>query len=48
VGLITWEVLSHIPSLASISNRMVCDILTLMDGDILAHGLIELIEYSYQ
>jgi hypothetical protein len=25
-----------------------CDILTLMDGDILAQGLIELIEYSYQ
>jgi hypothetical protein len=25
-----------------------CDILALMDGDILVQGLIELIEYSYQ
>jgi hypothetical protein len=25
-----------------------CDILALIDGDILAQGLIELIEYSYQ
>jgi hypothetical protein len=25
-----------------------CDILSLVDGDILAEGLIELIEYSYQ
>jgi hypothetical protein len=27
---------------------MDCDILALMDGDILAQGLIELLEYSYQ
>jgi hypothetical protein len=27
---------------------MNCDILALGDGDILAQGLIELIEYSYQ
>jgi hypothetical protein len=25
-----------------------CDILAVVDGDILAQGLIELIEYSYQ
>ena len=25
-----------------------CDILALVDGDIMAQGLIELIEYSYQ
>jgi hypothetical protein len=34
------------------SNRLVlitvCDSLALVDGDILAQGLIELIEYSYQ
>jgi hypothetical protein len=27
---------------------MMCDILALVDGDILAQGLIELIDYSYQ
>jgi hypothetical protein len=29
-------------------RRVDCDILALRDGDILAQGLIELIEYSYQ
>jgi hypothetical protein len=29
-------------------DRYWCDILALGDGDILAQGLIELIEYSYQ
>jgi hypothetical protein len=45
----------HIPQMASwrgiISPPQIeslCDILAPVDGDILAQGLIELIEYSYQ